>query len=432
MVLALLGINYTHSRMNAQVFAIAELNQSRIDRLGQLWVLLVEAEASALAFLLMRNDVYLEPYRGSVLKLGPLLASMNFDIPSTSEDSADLQILTRLVNAKFQYLGEILSQGKLPVPLLKGQGELGKQLMDEIQTRLSRLQARREFAHKDLENAYLARADNIQYVGYALGVVSLILLLSLFVMQQRQVELRARIHELLKTENIRLEAKVLARTRELSNLASHLTNAREEERQHIARELHDEMGSALTAAKMDASWLRRTLGAEANGDVQERVHRVVESIGGTITLTRRLVDDLQPPLLKGLGLVEALRSLGEQFQIEMPVEMDLPEQGLAMSPAQSLALFRIAQESLTNVRKYANASQVKLGLFEEEEKVVLSIQDNGLGFETHNTAVHGHGIVGMKHRTQMFRGSLTLRSAPGKGTHIEVRMPLNANVGINS
>lgn len=426
MVLALLGITYTHARMNADVVAMTDINQKRIDRLDQLWVLLVDAEASALSFLLMRNDMYLEPYRITAAKLEPLMASMNFDIPPESEDHADLQILKRLVDAKFQYLGEMLSQGKVPVALSEDHGELGKQLMDEIRVRLSVLKTRREKAHKDLENMYLERAENIQYMGYVLGFASLLLIVSLFLVQQRQVALRARIHDLLKSENSRLEAKVSARTRELSNLASHLTNAREEERHHIARELHDEMGSALTAAKMDASWLRRSLGSQVSDDIQERMLRLIESISTTITLTRRLVDDLQPPLLKGLGLVEALRALSEQFQMDIPVEMDLPEHALPLPQSQSLALFRIAQESLTNVRKYAGATQVKLGLFEEEGMVVLSVRDNGVGFETHNIEIHGHGIAGIKHRTQMFSGSLTLRSAPGKGTHLEVRMPFRA------
>jgi signal transduction histidine kinase len=146
---------------------------------------------------------------------------------------------------------------------------------------------------------------------------------------------------------------------------------------------------------------------------------------------RRLVDDLQPPLLKGLGLVEALRSLGEHFQIDLPVEMSFPDQTPAMSKDQSLALFRIAQESLNNVRKYAKATEVKLGFYQEGETVVLSIRDNGTGFDTHDVEMHGHGIAGMKHRTQMFQGTLTLRSAPGKGTHIEVRMPLSASKAIN-
>ena len=404
---------------------MSEVNQKRIDRLDQLWVLLVDAEASALSFLLMRSDVYLEPYRNTAARLEPLMASMNFDIPPGSDDHADLQALKRLVDAKFQYLGEMLSHGKVPVALSQDHGELGKQLMDEIRVRLAVLKARREKAHQDLENMYLARADNIQYMGYMLGIASLLLIVSLFLVQQRQVALRARIHELLKTENSRLEAKVAARTRELSNLASNLTNAQEEERQHIARELHDEMGSALTAAKMDASWLRRSLGTGVDDSIQERLLRLIENIGGTISLTRRLVDDLQPPLLKGLGLTEALRSLGQQFEIDMPVEMSFPEHELNLSAEQSLALFRVAQESLTNVRKYAKASQVKLSLQEEGGVVLLSIRDNGVGFDTQDIELHGHGIAGIKHRTQMFNGSLTLSSSPGKGTHIEVRIPTN-------
>lgn len=424
MVLALLGITYTHSRMNAEVMAMAEINQKRIDRLDQLWVLLVDAEASALSFLLMRNDVYLEPYRSTAARLEPLMASMNFDIPPGSDDHADLQALKRLVEAKFQYLGEMLSQGKAPVALSEEHGELGKQLMDQIRVRLAILKARREKAHQDLENMYLARADKIQYVGYALGIASLLLIVGLFVVQQRQVALRARIQELLKTENNRLEAKVSARTLELTNLASNLTTAQEEERQHIARELHDEMGSALTAAKMDAGWLRRSLGGQLADDVQERLLRLIENIGSTITLTRRLVDDLQPPLLKGLGLVEALRSLGQQFEIDLPIEMSFPDRELNLNAEQSLALFRVAQESLNNIRKYAKASQVWLSLSEEAGEVCLSIRDNGVGFDTQDIELHGHGIAGMKHRAQMFNGKLLLSSSPGQGTRIKVHLPM--------
>ena len=242
--------------------------------------------------------------------------------------------------------------------------------------------------------------------------------------QQRQVALRARIQELLKTENSRLEAKVQARTLELSNLATNLTTAQEAERQHIARELHDEMGSALTAAKMDAGWLRRSLGTQVDELVQERMLRLIENIGSTISMTRRLVDDLQPPLLKGLGLVEALRSLGQQFEMEMSVVMDFPEHELSLSPEQSLALFRVAQESLTNVRKYAKASKVELSLKDKQGMVILSVADNGSGFNTENIELHGHGIAGMKHRAQMFNANLLLDSHAGRGTRIEVRMPV--------
>ena len=431
MVVALLGLTYTQARMNVQVLQLTEVNQKRIDRLDKLWMLVVDAEASALSFLLMRNDAYLGPYRMAAEKLAPLMELMGSDFPAHSQDHADFQILKRLVDAEFQQLGDMLSKGRVPVTWAQDQGESGKQLMNDIGVRVAVLKARRQQAHQHLEAMYLERVENIRHVGYALGLASLLLIVSLFLVQQRQVALRARIHDLLKTENNRLEAQVTARTRELSNLASHLTNAREAERQTIARELHDEMGSILTAAKMDAGWLRRTLGPQVSNEIQERMLRLIESVGSAITLMRRLVDDLQPPLLKGLGLVEALRSLGEHFQIDLPVEMSFPDHTPAMSKDQSLALFRIAQESLNNVRKYAKATQVQLAFYQEGEAVVLSIRDNGTGFDTHDVEMHGHGIAGMKHRTQMFQGTLTLRSAPGKGTHIEVRMPLSASKGIN-
>ena len=125
-------------------------------------------------------------------------------------------------------------------------------------------------------------------------------------------------------------------------------------------------------------------------------------------------------------MVEALRALGEQFRIDMPVHMNFTEVGLALPQAQSLALYRIAQESLNNARKYSKATLVNLNLFVEDGSVVLRIQDNGVGFEQDGTQAQGHGIVGMKHRTQMFNGRLVLSSAPGKGTLVEVRMPLGS------
>lgn len=423
MVLALLFITYTHSRLNSEVLHLSEIDQRRIDRLDQLWLLMMEAEASAVSYLLLRDDSYLLPYRNAYAHLDPLIVAMSLDIPAESDDHADLQVLKDLVDDRFLHLSELLVQGRMAVD----SSSQGRASLDDIKSKLMVLKTRRQLAHRELEFVYLSRVETIQWMGYALGLASLLLIVTLFLVQQRQVGLRARIHDLLKTENIRLEAKVTARTRELSNLASHLTNAREEERQHIARELHDEMGSALTAAKMDASWLRRSLGPQLDDHIQERILRLIENIGSTITLIRRLVDDLQPPLLKGLGLVEALRSLCEQFQMDLPVEVGLPDHDLKLSQAKSLALFRIAQESLTNIRKYAQATQVKLDLRELDGWVVLSIHDNGVGFQLEGVESqgHGHGIAGIKHRTQMFNGTLSLRSSPGQGTQIEVRMKMN-------
>jgi signal transduction histidine kinase len=233
-----------------------------------------------------------------------------------------------------------------------------------------------------------------------------------------------RIQQLLKSEHKRLEAMVEARTQALSDLASHLTQAREAERQRIARELHDQMGAWLTAANLDAQHLKRAPLLAKDPDLTARLDRLTDSIGRTIKLGRRLVDELHPPLLQGLGLVEALRVLAEDFELDVPVRLALPEQMPHLHHSQSLALYRIAQESLTNVRKYARADQVTLRLWVDDSTVHLSVEDDGVGFHLNEACNQGHGIAGMRHRTQMFKGELRVCTTKGQGTRIEAQMPL--------
>ena len=278
------------------------------------------------------------------------------------------------------------------------------------------------------QNQVQAGGVVVQYVGLALSALSLVLMIGLFRVQQRQVVLRARIQHLLKNENSRLEAMVAARTQALNDLASHLTQDREEERQRIARELHDQMGAWLTAANMDAQHLKRTMSLGTDTDTQARLDRLSDSIASTIQLGRRLVDELHPPLLAGLGLVDALRVLAQDFELDVPVRLELPSQVSGLGESQSLALYRIAQESFTNVRKYARAEQVTLRLWMDQGEVCLTIEDDGVGFDPDREAggCTGHGIAGMRHRTQMFNGKLQVRSAKGQGTRIEARMPVSA------
>ena len=127
----------------------------------------------------------------------------------------------------------------------------------------------------------------------------------LFAVMRRQNLLRGRLAELLRTENARLEAQVAARTTELSQLARYLTVAREAEKESLARELHDELGALLTAAKLDAGWMRRKLPPELREQWHERIERLLHTLSSGIALKRRLIDDLRPPLLKDLGLIEA-------------------------------------------------------------------------------------------------------------------------------
>jgi protein-histidine pros-kinase len=196
------------------------------------------------------------------------------------------------------------------------------------------------------------------------------------------------------------------------------------ERARLARELHDELGALLTAAKMDASWLLRSLGATAGPDIQARFRRLIDTIGSGITIKRRIIDDLRPPLLQGLGLVEALRALTDELRGEYQLALQLPASEPPCSEEQSLALFRIVQESLTNTRKYAHARHIEVGLALVDNMLHLWVGDDGVGFDPDSPQLSRHGLAGMQHRTQMFEGHFAVRSAPGQGTRIDARMPL--------
>jgi protein-histidine pros-kinase len=232
---------------------------------------------------------------------------------------------------------------------------------------------------------------------------------------------------MLKSENQRLDTLVQERTVELSDLASYLTNVREAEKARLARELHDELGSLLTAAKMESDWIGRKLSCDTLVSCKERLSHLEQLLDSGITLKRRIIDDLRPPLLEMLGLVSALRSLGEDFarNAEETLNLDLPAADIDLDSEPALAIFRIAQEALTNIRKHAHARQVVLALrIKEEWGLELEIADDGQGFQTGAARWQHHGLAGMKHRVQMCAGDFMVTSRPGAGTRILVHIPM--------
>lgn len=425
LVLTLLAASHTHSRFGVEAVQAVQDSKARVDRLDQVLLTMADAETSVRGYLLTRSDVYLEPYRDSEQRIGPLLADLEKDFAAGSPDRDEFAVLKELIRLKREHMARGVTSGRLADPIAPGQVGPGKAYMDQIRLSLTLLREHRTAIDDRLVREYLARLDNMQNAVTALALGALGLIIALFGVQQRQTVLRARIAELLAHENTELESIVEQRTRDLSNLASYLTNAREEERGRLARELHDELGALLTAAKMDAGWLLRSLGPGTTQDIRDRFKRLIDTIGSGIAVKRRIIDDLRPPLLQGLGLVEALRALADDFSHELEVEALLPDPDPAPTEDQALALFRIAQEAFTNIRKYARASHVELGLRLEDGELQLWIRDDGAGFDPESPMLNRHGLAGMKHRVQMFGGSLEVTSRPGKGCCIEARMPLH-------
>jgi signal transduction histidine kinase len=220
-----------------------------------------------------------------------------------------------------------------------------------------------------------------------------------------------------------------AKTRDLNEklqqqraLAGRLQMAREEERKVVAREIHDELGQALTAIKIDLSSLMRDLPAGK----KQGSESVLNLIDQTIQSVRRISTELRPGILDDLGLVAAVEWAGEEFETRTRTkcQLDLPPEDIFIDPERATALFRILQETLTNVARHASATQVNIRLTREEGGLTLEIRDNGKGVsEKRLSAGKSLGILGMRERALLLGGQLFVRGAPGQGTVVSVRIP---------
>ena len=427
--ITLLATSYMQSSLGLAAISALRHQATRIDRLDQLQIQLVDAETGVRGYLLSSEPLYLEPYESATARLPETLRLLRAELSPLPEEQSRLLRLVSLVDRKREVMGLAVAAKTMGQQI---EGELeGKLLMDDIRALTTELRASLiSYGDHNIDQS-LENFRHTRLAGILLASGSLVLLILLFAVLQRQHELRDRIADLMAGENKRLDREVRARTSELSSLASYLTNAREAEQARLARELHDELGSLLTAAKLDAGWIARKLPAEVRAPLDERIARLQRTLSEGIALKRRIIDDLRPPLLKDLGLVAALKALVEDYEMggEFVIHADLPDENSPALPAdRSLALYRIAQESLTNIRKYASAKTVWLSLKLEPGTACLEVRDDGSGFANDKLpTVSRHGLAGMKHRVQSFAGRFDLETAPGKGTLIRARIPLGAD-----
>jgi len=229
------------------------------------------------------------------------------------------------------------------------------------------------------------------------------------------------------TERKRSEEQIQASNEQLRLLASHLQNIREEERANIAREIHDELGQQLTGLKFDMAWVNKKLQG-GNGIVSEKMTGLLEMIDNAINTVRRISTDLRPGILDDFGLQAAMEWQAGEFSkrtgiacgFKATFQTDISDKNI------TIALFRIFQESLTNVARHAQAKNVYAKLMLESDEVILTIEDDGIGMDMQIAQSKRRlGLMGMKERSYMVNGSCTITSRPGRGTTITVVVPYN-------
>jgi signal transduction histidine kinase len=213
---------------------------------------------------------------------------------------------------------------------------------------------------------------------------------------------------------------------ELRNLSAHLESVREEERTRLAREIHDELGQTMTALKMDLSWLNRRL-EQQHEALHAKTHSMETLIDATIRTVQRLSSELRPGLLDDLGLAAAIEWQAEEFQkragIACDVRLDLGE--ITLSRDHTTAIFRIYQETLTNVIRHARATRVSVLLQAQDNQMVLEVKDNGRGITEEETrGAKAFGLIGMRERVIALKGQLVINGRPGQGTTVTVTVPL--------
>ena len=402
---------------------LGERGQARIAT-QTLWRNLNEAETGERGYLLTGSRDYLAPYTAALPSVRRSLDGLARFYSNDPEGAADVMAITATVNAKLLEMKHAIdtyeSGGDWRALMLSN---VGKQKMEEARVLTEQL-LEHESARIAVDRDGVLQTLMLNRIGVAAMTAISLLALFMYLRQTSALDReQGRREKLEQDERERLEAEVAARTAQLRELAQHLQTIREDERSHLARELHDELGALLTAAKLDAARLKSRLGV-SSPEILERLAHLNEQLNSGIALKRRIIEDLRPSSLSNLGLVAALEILLREFAGRTDVLVTERLEPVDLTARAELTVYRLVQEALTNIAKYARAASVTVVLEPEgDAQVRVSVRDDGLGFDTERPQASTHGLIGMRYRVEADGGEMRLHSAPGEGTVIEATLP---------
>ena len=232
-------------------------------------------------------------------------------------------------------------------------------------------------------------------------------------------------------ERIAAQEALRENEQKLRALATQIQKVREDESLRIAREIHDEMGQAMTSLKMDLLWLEKRI-ANSERKVEpllNRIHSMVQMTDGAIKSVRKICTELRPRILDDLGLAATIEWLAHEFERRTGVACDLklPKVPLSVDQDRAITIFRILQEVLTNVTRHANARRVLIQLQQTTKDLFLIVDDDGRGIsENEMKGSHSLGLLGIRERALAFAGEVKIIGDRGKGTTVSVRIPLHS------
>lgn len=420
-------ISINEASFHASTQATAKIQAAEIARqsVGHLMNTMLDAETGTRGFLLTGDEKYLQPYNNAIAQLGKNLGQLRQLLLDQPEELADFELMALHISRKQSELDlsvRMRKMGNDDAWRFMLTTDVGKQHMDAIRFQSEKLMAsnltKMQDAHQQINRSLL-----FSRIGIAAISLSGLLAFYMYLLQTEALLAAGKREKLsLLNERDRLEAQVRDRTAKLAQLATYLQEVREDERGHLARELHDELGALLTAAKLDVARIRSRLGSSLP-EANERIEHLISTLNSGIALKRRIVEDLRPSSLSHLGLVASLEILAREFADRSGIDIKTSLETVELGGSAQLTVYRLVQESLTNMGKYAMATHANITLRNNEDHVIIEVSDNGQGFDSDKVAATSHGLAGMLHRVEAAGGKLVIESSPGNGTRIRAYLP---------
>ena len=393
--------------------------------------LIIDAETGQRGYLLTGNSEYLTPYNNALPKLDDAFKELR-ELQAQHGSARQRESLGRLN----QLVGKRLSELEAAIALYKKDGieavsalldtGIGRRTMDEIRSEVEGMAA---LNRRQVAEATSRWASDIAFARLGMQLMTaftVALLLVVWLLARRDAQQREAHRDSIVEDKRRLEEVVEKRTVELSELSNYLQVVREDEKAKLARDLHDELGGILVSAKMDVQWVGDRVG-KRDPECGAKLERAIQALDDGVQVKRRIIEELRPTLLDNLGLSAALEWQVHEIcdRAGLDCTIATPKDDATITPQVSIALYRILQEALTNVVKYARARHVSIDLGLTADTVTLLIEDDGVGIAADaQESLLSHGIAGMRQRVRALHGEFAIARRAEGGTVIEVNIPL--------
>lgn len=410
----------TSLNMEREASVKAQLTMGRLRRT------LLSMESATRGYMVIGRAEYLEPYR----QQAPVLEATLKTAEALSRDEllsqpvlAQVVEMSRRKQFEMQEMIRLFQSGDRIGAMVLLETDVGERLMTEISDLVDQVinqEAAKFSVAGEVGASSAAVSRRLIWVLVLASLVGASLLMRLGRARERDRLLHM---SQLRSERDRLEEEVTRRTGETVALALHMERVREDERGRLARELHDELGGLMTAAKLDVARIRKRLPVTGSG--QDLLLHLSQSLDAGISLKRRIIEDLRPSSLANLGLKATLliqcKELAQRAEIQ--VSTDIAD--IRLPDDHELAVYRIVQEALTNAAKYAGATRVRVSMLPIDRGLEIRVVDDGKGFDPQVAeSAGGRGLQGMRFRVKACGGDLQIRSTPGQGTCVVATIPL--------